>query len=80
MVASERGDSNFVCMYLQTQLTKGLNQKLTKTHPEGARYAQGIYAQEEYLCKNLGVEEAEGVCSKGVYFQELTVHIIVLLK
>ena len=79
MVASERGDSNFVCMYLQTQLTKGLNQKLTKAHPEGARYGEFTHRKNTYV-RTWGVEEAEGVCSKGVYFQELTVHIVVLLK
>ena len=60
----------------------------TNTIDDGAKprrhSIQGIYTQEEYLhvCKNLGVEEGEGVCSKEVYmyFWELTVCIILPLK
>ena len=39
--------------------------------PEDA--PQGIYKREKYLCKKMGVKEGKGICSKGVYFQGLTV-------
>ena len=48
-----------------------LNQKLTK-HSQKT-LDTGHLHREKYLCKNLEVKEGEGVCSKGAYFQELTV-------
>ena len=56
-----------------------LNQMLTKSMPR-RRSIRGIYTRENTLCKNLGVKEGEGVCSKGVYFRELVVYMIIRLS
>ena len=51
-----------------------LNQKLTK-----ARSIRGVYTQEKYLCKNLGIKRGEDVCSKGAYFRELVVCVYICM-
>ena len=42
-----------------------LTQKLTKSMP--GRQPLRIFTREKYLCKNSGVKEREGACSKGAY-------------
>ena len=66
-MARKRGNSNFVRTCSQTKSTMKLNQKLNE-HSQ-----MPLDTGRKYLCKNLGVNEGEGVCSKGVYFRKLTV-------
>ena len=46
--------------------SNGTSPKLTKSMP-GRQLLQGIFTREKYLCKNSGVKEREGACSKGAY-------------
>ena len=41
-----------------------LNEKLTKCKVS----MWGVFIRPKYLCRNFGVKEEEGVCSKGVIF------------
>ena len=46
---------------------------LLKACPGDTQY--GAFTRgKNILCKNFGVKEGEGVCSKGAYFRELMVH------
>ena len=50
--------------------------RLTKSLPK-KRSIRDVYTREKYQCENLMVKEGgEGVCSKGEYFRELTVHAV----
>ena len=47
-----------------------LNQKLTKCKVS----TWGVFMRAKYLCRNFGVKEEEGICSKVVTFVNLRVH------
>ena len=61
-----------LCVHFYKQLMVELSQKVTRSVPKGCSL-QGVYTREKDLCKNLGVKEGGGVCSKGANFCELTV-------
>ena len=48
-----------------------LNQKLHKSMPRRC-WIKGIYTREKYLI-TWALKREEGICSKGVYFREITV-------
>ena len=50
-----------------------LTQKLTKAFPEDARYGAFTQGKITYV-RTWGLKRGEAVCSKGAYFQELTVN------
>ena len=62
-----------IILYVFTNTMTELNQKLAKSMPR--RYSiRAIYTREKHLCMNLGLKRREGICSKGSYFWEITVH------
>ena len=56
--------------FLQTQLMVKLSQKVTKSVPKDVRYRVFTLWKRIYVG---GVKEGGGICSKGVYFCDLTV-------